>query len=390
MRTLLDSIVTAKDALLRNEAVKSQIGVEITLVDSTRIYWGTADFALQTIAVNGEVTNYGKNFVSKLRQVPEIRFSLTSVTDGGRFTFENLDYAISQTLGSEGYAYAGAAVKVFYCLWTGSAYDGELIFVGKLRDATGNSTVAEFGCISDLADVKALVANRELTQKCLAVLGDNRCGLSGIGPGDHCTKVFDDAVGGCLFWGNQARFWGVPFLTAERLGVGTVGSGSGWEPGGTGFCCDPAHFVRTPHGYAVLGDLKAGDVIIDHTGKCSLITKSERTLAPRRYVLRTNNGLSIICSPQHPVFARVQEGERWRELGKTSLTSLRPEQTMEILTHNGRHQEWTGYALGVSNAGPVVKLSLEHPNWYLVNATPDNGGIVSHNNKPIFWETSVI
>lgn len=381
----------AKDALLRNEAVKAQIGVEITLQDASVLYWGTAAFQLQWINNNGAKVDYGHIFTSKLRQVPEIRFALTSVLDGGRLTFENLDYALSQTLGSEGYAYARAAVRIFYCVFTDDEWYGEIIFVGKLRDANANGTVAEFGVVSDLADVKALAANRELTQKCLAVLGDNRCGLAGIGPTDVCTKVFDDAVGGCLFWGNQARYWGVPFITPQQLGIGTTGTGSGWIDPGDGYrCCDPSHFVKTPSGYSILGNLKSGDPIIDHEGRVVLVTKTERGLAPRRYFVRTANGLTIVCTPTHPVFARIKKEDKWDELGHTPLIRLAGAENVEILTHNGRHQEWTPFALAPTNPGPIVKLSLESPHWYLVNATPDNGGIVAHNLKGVLWELSTL
>lgn len=382
---------TAKDALLRNEAVKSQIAVEITLQDNSVFYWGTADFVLDFINNNGDKAEFNQTIISKLRQVPEIRFALTTVLDGGRFTFENLDYAISQTLGSEGYAYARAKVRIFYCMLLANAWYGELIFVGKLRDANANSTVAEFGVVSDLADVKALVANRQLTQKCLAVLGDDRCGLAGIGPGDVCTKVFDDPVGGCLFWGNQARFWGVPFITAEQLGIGTTGGGSGWiEPGGGGrHCCDPSHFVKTPTGYAVLGELQPGDAIIDHLGQITLVTKTERPLAPRRYFLKTANGLQIVCSPSHPVYLRIKVNEGWQEKGEMSVLNLGKYPDGEILTHNGRHVEWATFQIGISNPGPVIALSLEHERLYLVNSVPEQGGIVSHNKDGIFWEASL-
>lgn len=388
MRNLAIQITDAKDALLRNEAVRAQIGVEITLSDNTILRWGTADFFLETY--NSTRIPYEAAFVSKLRQLPELRFALTSVVDGGRFTFENLDYAISQTLGGAGYAFARAQVRVFYCFQVGPYYQGELLFIGRLRDALGNSTIAEFSVVSDLADVKALVANRQLTQKCLAVLGDDRCGLS-VNPGDVCTKVFDDAVGGCAFWGNQARFWGVPFITAEQLGIGTLGGGSGWiEPGsgggGGGYCCDPFHYVKTPQGAKRLGELQPGDMVLDHTGGIGLVTKAKVRLAPRRYFLETSNGLRIVCTPKHPVYARLKENNVWREIGYAPLINLTKPQATEILTHNGQHTEWATYSLGVTNSGPVVELTLEAPHWYLVNAEPVGGGIVSHNLKGIFWE----
>jgi hypothetical protein len=178
--------------------------------------------------------------VSDVRGVPNVRFSEGKAPDGGDLLLQNLTNLYTPLIGATARVFDGADVVVYDCFKKADGtYEGDVIFVGKVRDARGDPDNARLTLIADYAQRTALVANRPLTQRCLATFGDDRCGYPAQ-PGQVCSHIYDDKAAGCAFYDWQEFFWGAP--AADFADPATSGDDvlseldrrrdGGWDSGG--------------------------------------------------------------------------------------------------------------------------------------------------------------
>jgi hypothetical protein len=245
MRDLTPLIIQATTPSTVDGAVvcSDLIAVNITLKDGTVLRVAQGEITVSSVNAFGVSTAVVPvSYTADVRGVPNVRFSEGRAPDGGDLLLQNMTNLYSPLIGQLNRVFDSASVVLYDCFKKpDGTYEADPIFVGKVRDVRGDEELVRLSIVVDYAVRTALVANRQLTQKCLADFGDDRCGYPKL-PGQVCSKIYDDAEAGCLFWDWQEYFWGAPsaqFTAASTTdpfgdigGGNTGGDGTGFGNGG--------------------------------------------------------------------------------------------------------------------------------------------------------------
>lgn len=241
MRDLTPLIIQATTPSTADGAVvcSDLVAANIVLRDGTMLRVAQGQITVSSVNAFGVSTPVEPvNYTADLRGVPNVRFSEGRAPDGGDLLLQNLTNLYSPLIGQLGRVFDSASVTLYDCFKKpDGTYEADPIFVGKVRDVRGDPELVRMSIVVDYAVRTALVANRQMTQKCLAGFGDDRCGYPAQ-PGQTCSKVYDDAEGGCLFWDWQEYFWGAPSAqftarsTSDPFGDDGGDDGNGFGRGG--------------------------------------------------------------------------------------------------------------------------------------------------------------
>lgn len=253
-------------------------------------------------------------YEAKLQKDPSLKFTSGTAPNGGDIIIEDVAHTLGVLVSQIQNALEGATVTIskLFMKPDGNC-EADIYARCVVRDARAEGDTTVISVIADTDSRNAIVSARELTQRCLAIFGDDRCGRPPelIAPGETCSNLYDDAENGCLAKRWQFRYWGIPILklVTNLIGGGGWGDGTdgtGWSPGGGGGCPDPDSLVNL---YLTKGStvalparsLIAGMIAIDSRGRCAVIEYVQLLHNVRKFSIECENGASLKCSFDHPV-----------------------------------------------------------------------------------------
>jgi len=386
-----------------SRAYNTHLAFDVTLRTGAHIYFSTQPLTMTSKSTAGvSVAISPQPYIGKVTSPPDIVFTQTAATDGATpFTVTNLDYLISALIPEEDRLFDDADVNVYICFKkSDGSYEGLLYAIGRLKGIEGDHEIATISFVSDMSDKDITVGGRQLTQKCLNILGVNSgkswCRATGT-TGLTCTKVLDDKVGGCAFYGQQDVFQGVTFFNPNTI-LGT-GFGTDTTPtGGNQGCYDVESYFRTVDGTPTGDTLKRGDRMLNHNEEIGLVESVEIIWAEYRYLIEAPSGASGIVSVSHPFLTHFEDT---RGTGVLSLlaTDNKPSRALiwqqendlvgddetqaRIVEHVLGRKFLTPFKATIAPSGYVVKIGMTDPHTYL--AGREIGKYLSaHNQKPVY------
>lgn len=391
----------AKDA----RAYNTQLAMKITLKTGAVVYYATASMIIDSLSQNAVSVTLGSpmTFFGKIIAAPELSHSQTDSNDGGTaFTITNLDYLISALIPEPDRLFDGAQVTFYIGFPKPSGnYEGLVYAKGLLKSVSGDHNEASISFVSDVSDKDNKAGGRELTQRCLNVLGVNQgrswCGAI-VDPSDTCSKILDDEENGCVFWGQEHAFQGIPFFNPNGLIANYSGDASGTGIGGDIIgCFDVNSYYRTVERIKQGFELRRGDKLLNHRDEVMVIERLEVFWAEHRYRVRTTSGASAIVSATHKFLTRLDDGKG------TCITSLLQTDKNEILQKQiddgvaapyeslPRIVEYirgrgvlSSFEATVAPSGYCVKIKGTAPHTY-VGGEEQGKYLSAHNLKP-YWE----
>jgi hypothetical protein len=434
LSTLLDSFFAEK-AELDERAYNSHIGLEIVLKTGATIPVGTTEFTLTSLSRKGASVDLSEpiTFEGKLLSAPDIQFAQGDGQDGGTpASISNLDYLITQLIPEPNRLFDGAQVVVYLCFKKqDETYEGIIYGVGKLQVADGDSDIASVSYVSNMSDPTNTGGGREITQRCLNELGVTTgfsfCPAPDVPSDGVCSKVKDDKVAGCVFWGQEPFFKGIAFYNPNGVVNNYPLSGSGGDSGGLsgggggvtggwnepllvggGGCPDVNSWFRSVGGVWIHGRrLKKGDRLLDHLDRIVIVEKVEPVFAEFRYLIESpETGAKCIFSADHPVLTAYDD-EKGAALytllpdaSDTSDKSTRARilkaqaeagiynpsdesDDLRIVGFAGGVAQMTKFLFRITTAGQVLKLSLNAPNIYIAGYSK-GAGFAGHNIKSMY------
>lgn len=373
----------------------TELAFDIVLRDTTRLQIATATMTVDSLSIDGASVNITPmTFEGRIEGSPDLRHSQANAPDVGSLDVINLDSLFTSIVPDPTRLYDNAEVKVYLCFRKSTGnYEGLQWFEGNVRNV-GGEDVANFQLLSDMSN-RAATLGQEITQRCLNELGDDFCGVGNLPVGAICSKVWNDPESGCLYWGGVFR--GVPFINPDSIATGYTGTpqgNGGWiEP--VWQCVEPHSFIKTPKGWRIGKLLKRGDAVVDHFGRHSEIEEIEVVHADFRFLVESNTGASLICSPHHPFLTSTDDAVgtpllslpfTQEELEGDGVYSTERKKQPTLLTEiNGRVKMSSRFWVRPIAAGNVLKLTLRGNQIFLAGREP-NKAFGSHNNKS-HWQT---
>lgn len=224
----------AARAALESRVYNTVLAAEITLTGelAETLNYATKTITVDSLSSNGASVNITPiNFSARVTGSPEIRHSQAKPVDASEIDVVNLDYLISEVIPASERPFDNASVIVYICFPKPNGnYEGLIYFIGKISDITGDDLDAHLASVSDVA-IKASTAGREVTQRCVNVLGDSWCGVNLLPVGAVCSKIQDDKEAGCIYWGGV--FNGVGYINPGSRVQGYTGpiSEGGFDTG---------------------------------------------------------------------------------------------------------------------------------------------------------------
>lgn len=328
------------ESIRQSDTQNVWLAIDITTLDGDTVR--AAEVELEVTSLNLIGTSVDVDpvlYPATLMTNPAIKYSKGKAPNGGSFTILDLDHALGILVGQIERKLDGASVVVTTC-WEkpDETFEADIYFKGLIRDVSAEDETTNFTIVADTDSRTAYVANRSLTQRCLAVYGDNRCRRPAgmILPGETCSNIFDDAENGCLAKRWQFAFWGVPIL---RLSESTANGG--WGSGSTGGSGCPtldqtvniyrSKFDTVPMRVA---DLREGMICVDALERCAVIDYLRKIEGSLVYQIETANGARKKVSESHPVILNLQDnrGTRVSDLraGQKVLTKNRLSRKIEL------------------------------------------------------------
>jgi hypothetical protein len=398
-------------AALDARAYNTHLAFRITLSSGAQIDLSTEPLLMTSMSKRGESVTLEPPifFQGKVLTAPDIQFTQTDANDGGTtFTVSNLDYLLSALIPENERLFDGAQVTVYLCFPKGDGgFEGLIYGIGNLRTSEGDHEFAPISYVSDLSDKSVTAGGRDITQKCLNILGvmsgRSWCGATGLAVGATCSKVYDDDENGCAFYGMQSQFQGVPFFNPNGLVAnygGTV-TGGGWgQWGGTG-CFDVGSYFKTPSGAVRGRELKRGDALVNHLGQVAVVNDLKISFAEYRYLMKSSAGARAIVSASHLTLVSFDDDKGvavysltqgntptsdgngaivWRQQVDSGI--ITPDGEIKIVADINGRAVMTEFALEIAPSGEVLELELSDPKTYCAGQTPDK--YFGAHNKPIY------
>jgi hypothetical protein len=227
----LQAIFSAQ-AAIGSRCYNSEIATEITLSDDTKLYFATADLTIDTVSTAGaSVAITPKAFSARFSGAPELRITSTKAPESAELQIINLDYVVSSVIPNINRMFDGAHVRLYLCFRKSDGnYEGVVMFDGFISEVAGDDEDARMNLVSDGSSVASKIG-KEVTQRCVNVLGDSWCGVNLLPGGAVCSKIWNDNEAGCAYWGGVYN--GVPFINPLALqenypSFGYVNMGDGW------------------------------------------------------------------------------------------------------------------------------------------------------------------
>lgn len=371
--------------ILESDTHNAYLAVDITLSEGT--YIRAAEIELDVTSVNLFGTSVGVDTVAYpalLKQEPQIKFSRGKAPSGGGLSIIDLDHILGVEISQVETLLDNARIVITVCFEKPDyKFEADIYFIGNIRDVKVEDEVTTFNVIADTDNRTTFVANRSLTQRCLAVYGDNRCRrpASLMFPGDFCSNVFDDAEHGCLAHRWQFAYWGIPILEL----ISDFSSGNGWGDGtvvGGGGCPTLEMFLPIVDSKGNLhpvrvSDLKTGMLTTDSQGRVTAIDYLE--ILPNQPVrlIEAANGARLRCSETHPIITDIFDNVGTKAVEMKTM--------QKCLTQNIRTKQSENCAL-LSNVADgladVMRICLSNGSNAIYGAGAD--GILfidGHNNK---------
>lgn len=313
-------LTTVIESVLASKSHNMWFAVDITTPDAQTIRACEIEAtvtSLNLLGVSVEVDPVV--YPAILKEAPGVKLSRGKAPSGGTMVLHDLDHFLGVLTGQIESILENSTVVVT-TLWEKSdgTFEADIYFLGGIRDVKASDAETSFNLISDIDTRTFFVANRALTQRCLATYGDDRCQRPAylISPGETCSNIFDDAENGCLAKRWQFAFWGVPILKNISGSLG----GTGWEPGGgggTGGGGDPG--CPSVRNYAcvidykgepvsmLVGDLKTGMIVQDALGRRARIDHIEFDDCDEMVCVTAANGYQTECSTTEPLIRDIYD-----------------------------------------------------------------------------------
>lgn len=396
----------------------THLAFKIRLSTGAIVPISTQPLTMTSVSKRGESVTLDEPevFIGKVLTAPDIQFTQTDANDGStNIIVSNLDYLLSALIPEPDRLFDGATVTVYLCFpKPDGSYEGLIYGIGNLRTSEGDHEFAPISYVSDLSDKSVTAGGRDLTQKCLNVLGvmsgRSWCGATDLPDGAVCSKVFDDAAGGCAYYGQQSQFQGVPFFNpnglVENYGGTVTGGGWGSHWGQTG-CFDVESFFKTPTGAVQGGELKQGDPLVNHLGQIAIINDLQVLWSDFRYLITSPTGARAVVSASHLVLTSfddesgaaiysligsnavnlhgdIESNDKriWRKQVESGIITDAETETIKIVADINGRAMMTEFKMEIAAAGNVLAVSLTAPNTYSAGLEP-NLYFGAH-NKPIY------
>jgi hypothetical protein len=243
MRDLTPLIIqsTTRDPVTNALNLKTQVAVEITLEDNSKIRLATALMVMSSKNVLGTSTPLDpvRSFQPSLRKISDIIYSRTGASDSAEFEVEHLSLAWAPFFAASSNDLDGCACLIYECFKKpDGTYEGDVIFTGEILGTKAGISTVVVSLTGDFS-VKRAQVSRPVTQRCFArEFEDDICGHTGAPPGSTCSFIKEDAENGCRFWRWEFAFVGAPFMSAIDPATGNpvgAGIGSGGDGGGDSF-----------------------------------------------------------------------------------------------------------------------------------------------------------
>jgi hypothetical protein len=368
--------------------------VEITLPEF-RYFVGDQEITLpkKTLYLAGlEIEINGQPYQNSLREIGQIRYTLSNAPDGCSVTVENMTKTFGRYLTSER-KLDNARVTVKRAFLTDDGWwEIDTIFRdGYVRDSKVNGEVVTLNVVHEMSRKNATVANFPVTQRCYWIFRKEGCMWDPSQPGDpsYCSKERDTEEG-CKGHGNLPQFGATGHFTIMESGSGYDPYPNNFPGGGVGGG-GVGHWCVQPHTKIYLlreGGIKSwlpahkvqkDDVLlsIDTFGqvirtRVNEVINGETT---QLMSIRTKD-FSLTCTPSHPIItalgddkgtpaAELQVGDEILVYDVNDISAKL--QVIESL------ERW-----GVPEK--VITFNLEESHTF-VGSNQRNGGIVSHNLK---------
>jgi hypothetical protein len=387
----LSNVITelfATKAALNSRAFNSELGMFITLKDLTTLKFGSKDFIMDSVSLNGvSVAVTPVTFDARVEGSPDIREALGRQPDAGEFELVNLDYAISAGYLDTDRVFDNSEAVIYLCFPKESgAYEGLIIFQGLIADLTSDDETSRMQVISKLSSTGAVVG-KEITQRCINELGDNWCGVppSTLPVGAICSKLWSDKKAGCLYWGGVYN--GISFINPNGTVNGYNGTlpGGGFETGGSEWGCpSPEMWFESANGGFIQGyDLKFGEALLDHNGNIGMVEYAERITAPFRFAIDTRYGCQALVSTTHKFITGVDDAKgrhanSWR-FGAYDLVCRTPSKGVVLAEHMTVADLNPNYYFKPLGEGEVLKLKISGSHIY--GAGMNKGKMIYHHNN---------
>ncbi len=375
-------------AALGSNTYNTELAAEVVLQDGTQLNWATKAIIMDSISTAGSSLSITPvTFVARLSGAPDIRHTQGKAPDSASMDVINLDYIVTSAMPTSARPYNNAYVTLYLAFpKPGGNYEGVPYFYGLLRDLQGDDETATFGPVSDLSN-KAAVMGREITQRCLNVLGDTWCGVNNLPGGAVCTNFWHDTAAGCLYWGGN--FKGAPFINPNGLVNGSTSGVTGGDGGGgwDSHCPDveTSWFPSADGGHIHASDLKVGDRIYTLDKEIVTVERARIIFSEYRYQTFTRVGAGLTHSASHSFLTRPND-DKGRAASKINpdlhnlvISDLR--NTSLSMHGNSNMQRDAEYHLKPVAGGDVLELSVSAPNTYLV--TNRKGIYLASHNKAI-------
>lgn len=350
---------------------------------------------------NGEdVSIGGQDYDNKLRGIGTIKFSLSSSPDNAEINLENVSRELGFVLTDTTRIFDGASVEIKKAFKiSDGTFEPVTLFVGQITDTKVNQELITFNVVSDMNRRGTSVAGRTVTQRCIfrfnvngSGIGPN-CGWQTTQPGDPLSCDHDlNSLNGCRSHGNVHRFGGVPAFTAITPGNGyEPNTGTGWGSGsGGGWCVHPDTWLlcesKLGRYWVKASAVKEGEefLSLDKFNKFvqTKVINVNKGITTHIYTLITKKGYELRCSPSHPVITSFEDvlGTPCHTLqvGSTVLVSGFSSKTAE--------EDKIESIEFVEHSCNVILFQLEEPLHIFVAGNTQEGGILSHNVKPLWTD----
>lgn len=233
MRDLTPFIIQTFTTLQPDGALvldEPMVAADIKLRDAfgTTFRWATGNITIDTLDVLGVSVPVGPfDYLSYLREDPEVTFNQSHATSGGSLSAQNLDNVVGEFTASLEAIFNRADVRIYFCLKKPSGlYEADTVFVGRITSVGGDQKLCTFELTADTDDKSSVVAGRQLTQRCIwgAVGGYKGAGCRYPGPEPTCSLIKEDVENGCRAKGWEFAFGGANFE------VGSVNSDAAGFP----------------------------------------------------------------------------------------------------------------------------------------------------------------
>ncbi len=379
----------ADRAAQNRRTYNSQLAAEITLKDATVLRWATAAIIIDTLSKDGATVATGPlAFDGRLSGAPDLRITQTKAPDSGVLEVVNLDYLVSTAITDSDRVFERARIRLYLAFpKDAGTYEALVFFDGFLDELQADDETGQLSLIADI-NARHAIVGKEITQRCGNELGDSWCGVGLLPPGAECTKIHDDAEGGCAYW--SGVFNGIPFLdpATPRGNAGNPGSPP-WEdyPQRPDCPCAETTWFKSANGGGIHArDMKAGEAIYGPLDEIVVVEEVRPVVVDYRYLVETISGAKQIVSATHRFLTAFDDPKgkpatSWK-FGSDGLIVDTPRGAAKIAAStDGRNSQYSFRPLG---RGTVLRLTVSGSHRYWSGMEP-RYYIGSHNRKED-WE----